>query len=90
MHVSHDRRETFVRVSHDSRANVAQFYFSQSSREMVLFMWQSIRICIAYSWHCADHGNLVAMCPLRVGHGLAPHAMTWRSIFGGFLSHKKV
>ena len=31
-------RETFVRVSHDVHANFNQFYFSQLSLEMVLFM----------------------------------------------------
>ena len=35
---SHDSRETFVRVSHDIRTNFNQFYFSQLSLEMVLFM----------------------------------------------------
>ena len=35
---SHNIRETFVRVSQDIRANFNQFYFSQLSLEMVLFM----------------------------------------------------
>ena len=53
--VSHDKREIFVRASHDSletlvrkshdvRANFDQFYFSQLSLEMVLFMSHICRI----------------------------------------------
>ena len=42
MQASHDSRETFVRVSYDVRANFIQFYFSQLSLEMVLFM---LHIC---------------------------------------------
>ena len=57
MRVSHDCRETFDRVSHDVRASVHQFYFSQLSREMVLFMPQFILICNAYSSHCANRGK---------------------------------
>ena len=38
MRASHDSRETFVRVSHDGRANFNQFYFSQLSLEIVLFI----------------------------------------------------
>ena len=38
------RCETFVRVSHDFRANFSQFYFSQLSLEMVLFMSHICRI----------------------------------------------
>ena len=40
---SHDSRE-IVRVSHDVRANFNQFYFSQLSLEMVLFMSHICRI----------------------------------------------
>ena len=42
--VSNDSRETFVRVSHDCHANSNQFYFSQLSLEMVLFMSHICRI----------------------------------------------
>ena len=38
MQVSHDSRETFARVSHNSRVNFNQLYVSQLSLEMVLFM----------------------------------------------------
>ena len=41
---SHDSRETFARVSHDVRANFDQFYLSQLSLEMVLFMSHICRI----------------------------------------------
>ena len=44
MRVSHDSREIFVRVSHDVPANFNQFYFSQLSLEMVLFMSHIYRI----------------------------------------------
>ena len=35
---------TFLQVSHDVRANLDQFYFSQLSLEMVLFMSHICRI----------------------------------------------
>ena len=41
---SRDSRETFARVSHDVRANFDQFYLSQLSLEMVLFMSHICRI----------------------------------------------
>ena len=44
MRASHDSRETFVRVYHDVRANFNQFYFSQLSLEIVLFMSYICRI----------------------------------------------
>ena len=44
MRVSHDSFETFERVSYDSRANFDQFYLSQLSLEMVLFMLHICRI----------------------------------------------
>ena len=44
MRASHDSRETFVRVSYNVRANFNQFYFSQISLEMVLFMSHMCRI----------------------------------------------
>ena len=48
---SHNSRETFVRVPHDVHAKLNQFYFSELSLEMVLFMSQ-----------CADRGKFLAMC----------------------------
>ena len=44
MRASHDSCETFVRVSHDVRANFNQFYFSQLSLEIVLLMLHICRI----------------------------------------------
>ena len=44
MRASHDSRETFARVSHDVLANFDQFYLSQLSLEMVLFMSHICRI----------------------------------------------
>ena len=44
MRASQDSRETFARVSHDVRANFGQFYLSQLSLEMVLFMSHICRI----------------------------------------------
>ena len=41
---SNDSRETFLHVSHDVRANFNQFYFSQLSLEIVLFMSHICRI----------------------------------------------
>ena len=64
---SHDSRELFVRVSHDVRANFNQFYFSQLSLEMVLFMSHICRIVqIAET-------SLRCVCERlrRVGDGLA-------------------
>ena len=64
---SHDSRETFVRVSRDSCANFNQFYFSQLSLEMVLFMLHICRIVqIAET-------SLRCVCERlrRVGDGLA-------------------
>ena len=67
MRASHDSRETSVRVSHDVRANFDQFYFSQLSLEMVLFMRHICRIVqIAET-------SLQCVCERlrRVGDGLA-------------------
>ena len=82
---SHDSHETFVRVSHDVCANFNQFYFSQLSLEMVLFMS-----------HCADHENFLAMClrmsakgRRRVRNGFATYAMTWRRFCDDFCRTKK-
>ena len=41
---SHDSCETFVRVSHDVIVNFNQFYFSQLSLEIVLFISHICRI----------------------------------------------
>ena len=67
MRVSNDSREIFVRASHDVRANFNQFYFSQLSIEMVLFMSHICRIVqIAETY-------LQCVCERlrRVGDGLA-------------------
>ena len=55
MQASHDSRETFVRVSHDVRANFNQFYFSQFSLEMVLFM---SHICRSRKLPCDVFANV--------------------------------
>ena len=44
MRASNDSRETFARVSHDVRGNFDQFYLSQLSLDMVLFMSHICRI----------------------------------------------
>ena len=54
---SHDGRETFVRMSHDVRANVAQFYFLTFIRETVAVCLQFILICIANSSQIVARGN---------------------------------
>ena len=74
--VSHDSREIFVRVSYNVRANFNQFYFSQLSLEMVLFMSHICRIVqIAKS-------SLRCVCERlrRVGDGFETYAMTWRRL----------
>ena len=67
MRASHDIRETFARVSHDSRASFNQFYLSQLSLEMVLFM--SHICCIVQ----IAETSLRCVCERlrRVGDGLA-------------------
>ena len=47
---SHNSRKTFVRVSHNVCANFNQFYFSQLSLEIVLFM--SHIFCIVQKLPC--------------------------------------
>ena len=49
MRASHDSRETFARVSHDVRANFDQFYLSQLSLEMVLFMSHKLFVALCRS-----------------------------------------
>ena len=85
MRVSHDSRETFVRVSHDVRANCNQFYFSQLSLEMVLFMLHICRILqIAET-------SLRCVCERlrRVSDGFATYAMTWRRFCDDICRTKK-
>ena len=69
---SHDSREIFARVSHDVRANFDQFYLSQLSLEMVLFMSHICRIVqiAETSLRC------VCECLRSVGDGFATYAMT--------------
>ena len=72
MRASSDSLFTFVRVSHDVCANFNQFYFSQLSLEMVLFMSHICRIVeIAET-------SLRCVCKRlrRVGDGFATYAMT--------------
>ena len=87
--MSHDSRETFVRVSHDVRANINQFYFSQlKSRNGLIY--------VAYLSHCADRGKFLVMCLRtsskgwrRVGDGFATYAMAWRRFCDDFCRTKK-
>ena len=67
MRASHDSRETFARVSQDVRANFDQFYLSQFSLEMVLFMSHICRIVQI------TETSLRCVCERlrRVGDGLA-------------------
>ena len=64
---SHDSRETFVRVSRDCRANFNQFYFSQLSLEMVLFMSHICRIVqiAETSLRCVCEGLLMDLRHMR-------------------------
>ena len=71
MRASHDSRETFVRVSHDVRANFNQF-FAIKSRNSLIY--------IAYLSHCADRGNFLAMC-------LRTTAKGWRGVCDGFATN---
>ena len=86
---SHDSRETFVRVSHDVSANFNQFYFSQLSLEMVLFM--SHICCIVQ----IAKSSLRCVCKRlrRVSDGFATgfvtYAMTWRRFCDDFCRTKK-
>ena len=61
-----------MRVSHDVRANFNQFYFSQLSLEMFLFM---LHIC-----HIVQIAKRSLRCVCerlgRVGDGFATYAMT--------------
>ena len=72
-------------TSHDVRANFNQFYFSQFSIEMVLFMSHICRIVqIAET-------SLQCVCERlrRVGYGFATYAMTWRQFCHDFCCTKK-
>ena len=86
---SHDSRETFVRVSHDVRAMFNQFYFSQLSLEMILFMSHIYRIVQI------EETSLRCVCErLRrvgdVGDGFATYAMTWRRFCDDFCRKKSI
>ena len=83
---SHDSHEQFVRASHDVRANFDQFYFSQLSLEMVLFMSHICRtVQIAKT-------SLRCVCERlrRFGDGFATYAITWRGFCDDFCCTKKV
>ena len=85
MRASHDSHETFARVSHDVRANFDQFYLSQLSLEMVLFMSHICRIV-----QIAE-ASLQCVCEnlRRVGDRFATYAMTWRRFCHNFCRTKK-
>ena len=53
-----DCLETYVRVSHDVRANFNLFYFSQLSLEMVLFMSHICRLCRSRELPCDVFVNI--------------------------------
>ena len=83
--VSRQSRDTFARVSHDVRANFHQFYLTQLSLEMVLFMSHICRIVqIAET-------SLRCVCERlrRVGEGFPTYAMTWRRFCDNFCRTKK-
>ena len=63
-----------MRVSHNLRENFNQFYFSQLSLQMVLFM---LHICPIVQ---ISESSLRCVCERlrRVGDGFATYAMTWR------------
>ena len=71
---SHDSRETFAQVSHKVLANFDQFYLSQFSLEMVLFMSHICRIVqiAETSFQC------VCERLRRVGNAFVTYAMTWQ------------
>ena len=84
MRASHDSRETFARVSHDVCANFDQFYSSQISLGMILFMWHICRIV-----QIAEN-SLRCVCERlrRVGDGFATYAMNWRRFCDNFCRTK--
>ena len=85
MRASHDSRETFARVSHDVRANFDQFYLSQLSLEMVLFMSHICRIV-----QIAETSlRTSAKGWRRVHDGFATYAMPWRRFCDNFCCTKK-
>ena len=85
MPASQDSPETFARVSHDVRANFCQFYLSQLSLEMVLFMSHICRIVQI------TETSLRNVCERlqRVRDGFATYAMTWRRFCDNFCRTKK-
>ena len=54
----HDSRETFAQVSHDVCANFDQFYLSQLSLEMVLFMSHVVALCRSRKLPCDVFANV--------------------------------
>ena len=85
MQASHDCLETFVRVSHDVRANINLFYFSQLSLEMVLFMSHICRFVQVAGT------SLRCVCESlpRVGDGFSTYAITWQWFCDDFCHTKK-
>ena len=85
MRVPHDSRETFARVSHDVRVNFDQFYLSQLSLEMVLFMSHICRI-----GQIAEASLGCVYERLRmVGDGFTTYAKTWRRFRDNFVFTQK-
>ena len=83
--VSRDNRGIFVRVSYNVRANFNQFYFSELSLKMVLFMSHICRIVqVAETSLRCVYERL-----RRVGDGFATYAMTWRRFCDDFCRTKK-
>ena len=74
-----------MRASHDVRSHFDQFYFSQLSLEMVLFMSHMCSIM-----QIAETSSLCVCERLqRVGDGFATYAMTWRRFCNDFCRTKK-
>ena len=85
MRVSQDSPETFPRVSHDVRANFGQFYLSQLSLEMVLFM---SHICHIVQITETSLRNVCERLQ-RVRDGFPTYVMTWRRFCHNFCCTKK-
>ena len=93
---SHDSRETFARVAHDVRANFDQFYLSQFSLEMVLFMshiCRIVQIAAAKGWRrvrdiCDDSRRrfCVNFCRTKSITCLK----LWRPVRDGFAMHVRI
>ena len=88
MPASHDSRKTFVRVSHDVRANLNQFCFSKWSYLCRIF----VALCRSRKLPCEVFANVCegrATGWRRVGDEFATYAMTWRRFCDDFCRIKK-